>query len=74
VSLKHAQFSENHRLLSVIVSRRLETIQPFDKYNQGNVLVELGYNFHSKKKEDEAQFTTIRLQKRNQKNPNEVLA
>ncbi len=43
-----------------------------DKYNQGNVLVELGYNFQLQKKEDEAIIYYDQAIERIKKNPNEV--
>jgi tetratricopeptide (TPR) repeat protein len=45
-----------------------------DKYNQGNVLVELGYNFQLQKKEDEAIIYYDKAIERIKKNPNEVYA
>lgn len=44
----------------------------FDKYKQGNLLVELGYNFQLQKKEDKAKMYYERAFDRIQKNPNEV--
>jgi tetratricopeptide (TPR) repeat protein len=43
-----------------------------DKYNQGNVLVELGYNFQLQKKEDKAKVYYAQAIERIKKNPNEV--
>jgi tetratricopeptide (TPR) repeat protein len=44
----------------------------FDKYKQGNLLVELGYNFQLQKKEDKAKIYYEKAFDRIQKNPNEV--
>lgn len=44
----------------------------FDKYKQGNLLVELGYNFQLQKKEDKAKMYYEKAFDRIQKNPNEV--
>ncbi len=44
----------------------------FDKYKQGNLLVELGYNFQLQKKEDNAKMYYEKAFDRIQKNPNEV--
>jgi tetratricopeptide (TPR) repeat protein len=43
-----------------------------DKYNQGNLLVELGYNFQLQKKEDAANTYYVQAIERIKKNPNEV--
>lgn len=43
-----------------------------DKYKQGNLLVELGYNFQLQKKEDQAKTYYEQALERIRKNPNEV--
>lgn len=43
-----------------------------DKYNQGNLLVELGYNFQLQKNEDKAKVYYAQAIERIKKNPNEV--
>ena len=45
-----------------------------DKYKQGNLLVELGYNFQLQKKDDKAKINYDLALARIQKNPNEVYA
>lgn len=44
----------------------------FDKYKQGNLLVELGYNFQLQKQDDKAKMYYEKAFDRIQKNPNEV--
>lgn len=43
-----------------------------DKYNQGNLLVELGYNYQLQKNEDKAKIHYAQAIERINKNPNEV--
>jgi tetratricopeptide (TPR) repeat protein len=44
----------------------------FNKYNQGNLLVELGYNFQLQKNDDKAKMYYEQALERIKKNPNEV--
>ena len=44
----------------------------FNKYNQGNLLVELGYNFQLQKNDDKAKIYYEQALERIKKNPNEV--
>lgn len=44
----------------------------FNKYNQGNLLVELGYNFQLQKNDDKAKMFYEQALERIKKNPNEV--
>ncbi|TDE06009.1 tetratricopeptide repeat protein [Flavobacterium sandaracinum] len=46
--------------------------QRIEKYNQGNLLVELGYNFQLQKKDDKAKMHYDQALDRIKKNPNEV--
>jgi tetratricopeptide (TPR) repeat protein len=46
--------------------------KPFEKYNQGSLLVELGYNLQLQKKEDDAKIYYDQAIGRLKKNPNEV--
>ncbi|MGO4904906.1 tetratricopeptide repeat protein [Flavobacterium sp. W20_MBD1_R3] len=78
--LKEIPLNSQYFLRVIDCSQQLQQFQSaekliqerFNKYNQGNLLVELGYNFQLQKNDDKAKIYYEQALDRIKKNPNEV--